>query len=292
MRPAYVPLLLGAVAACGSASNDSLFAGGSSVGQSPSGGDAGASPASDAGPPPDAGVTSLVGAGGSLGGSGGSGMGGTDAGGASGSGGLNAGTGGTAMATGDSGFAGGGTAGQGGDKTDASTEPAPPPGAGLVRCGDSPCNASEGELCCLLSSGVLSGSSWQCTTDSTSCTQGSFQCDADNDCPDGRVCCYERRSVSLGPAQLTVLESTCRASCADAAPMACAQPTDCPAGQTCCGDLQGTPPLTVLRYDSFVCTDACPAADRVLCDSTDDCVIEGRVCDPSGVLPPGFSICE
>lgn len=225
--------------------------------------------------------------------------GGAANGGAVGSSGGNHATGGSSAAGGkaDGGSAGGdpvpdaGAGGNGDSGSGAGGAPPPDSGNGSggslggdakIRCGDTACDKSAGEICCIKEG--MQKVTATCATSAMGCARV-FRCDSDADCARGETCCMEFPNATNTPS--TACARTCDT------PLSCSVPEDCPGGQTCCGAIvQGD--MSGIRYDSVVCQDRCgqaTAQSTAFC--TDSSVCTGNFsCAQSQTLPPGYLVCR
>jgi hypothetical protein len=217
--------------------------------------------------------------------------GGSVSGGAAGSSGGTTATGGTVSTGGKAppGSGGGDSdAGSGGTEIDSGlgTGGAPPDsgdgggptGDGKVRCGDTTCDKSAGQLCCIKEN--MGRATATCTTSAMGCVHA-FRCDSDRDCSRGEHCCMDFPNAGNTP------NTSCAKECPS--PISCSVPDDCGDGESCCGVvIQG--PAAGVRYESVACQQKC-GEDTPFCTGNSQC--SGNTsCQQSQTLPPGYLVCR
>jgi len=303
-----VALVLG-VGACSGDSNGALFTSSPDVPRHDSGGSspATASGGDSSGGTGNSGSTSASGGSSQAGSTNSGGVATADTGGNSAQAGDGSGSGtgggttaaGGSRATGGKAATGGGggdpvaDAGSGGSETDSGPGAggAPPvdsggspggfTGDGKIRCGDSSCDKSAGEICCIKDS-TQQRTTATCAANAQGCARV-FRCDSDGDCAHGEHCCMEF------PNALNTPSTSCVARACDS-PLACSVPADCASGESCCGVI-GQGPATGVRYTSVACQQRCDQGTAFCADANSSC--RGNTsCQQSQTLPPGYLVCR
>jgi hypothetical protein len=221
-----------------------------------------------------------VGSGGSGGSTGSGGSSGVSGGGSAGTGTGGSGVGGSAGSTdaGEDAGGGDGSSGSGG-------------GAGVVRCGTEQCDLGVSERCCSVPGGG-GPPTLECQSSSDAGPGGcvtSYRCDGDEDCPAG-ACCATRGAGPFGQLSSFACEDSCGSG---ALHVGCRGSSTCPQGQVCCGSRTGAAPGMADAYTNIECSATCDGQNQtVLCDSQDDCSGDAGTCNPSTILPAGFTVCS